>query len=140
MVLCVLGKDETGVRFPLLAPLFLLFFAIYYPMSEEIKSLKPKQAPAPALWTMFEDSTGGLSYTRIVGFMVAVVFFFVWAYLSLNTGVMIIPPTEMVYILVAFAAAKPIQRFAESREVQDMLNYEFQISQIGKSLDKPPGS
>jgi hypothetical protein len=109
-------------------------------MSEQIKSLVNPRVKAPGLWTMFEDATGGLSYTRIVGFMVAVVFFFVWAYLSLATGVMVVPPQEMVYILLLFAAAKPIQRFAESREVQDMLNYEFQMSQIEKSLDKPTGS
>ena len=109
-------------------------------MSEQIKTLVPQRQKSPGLWTMFEDATGGLSYTRIVGFMIAVTFFFVWAYLSLTTGAMIVPPYEMVYILVAFAAAKPVQRFAESREVQDMLNYEFQMSQLKNPLDKPQGS
>jgi len=109
-------------------------------MSEEIKSLTLAKERAPGLWTMFADATGGLSYTRIVGFMVAVVFFFVWAYLSLTTGTMIVPPQEMVFILVAFAAGKPIQRFAESKEVETQLNYDFQIAQLEKPLDKPQGS
>ena len=105
-------------------------------MDKEIKPLVKPREKSPALWTIFEDATGGLSYTRVVGFMIAVVFFFVWSYLSLTTGVMIVPPQEMVYILIAFAAAKPVQRFAESREVQDMLNYDFQMAQIKNPLDK----
>ena len=105
-------------------------------MEKEIKTLTEPKRQAPPLWTMFEDATGGISYTRVVGFMVATVFFFVWSYLSLTTGVMIVPPQEMVYILVAFAAAKPVQRFAESKEVETQLNYDFQMAQI-ENVSKP---
>jgi hypothetical protein len=103
-------------------------------MSNEIKSLTQSKEKSPALWTMFQDASGGLSYTRISGFIVLSVFFAVWGYLSIQTGVMVIPPQEMVYILVAFAAAKPIQRFAESKEIESQLNYDFQIAQIENNL------
>ena len=109
-------------------------------MDKEIKTLTEPKRQSPPLWTMFEDATGGISYTRVVGFMVAVVFFFVWAYLSITTETMIVPPKEMVYILVAFAAAKPVQRFAESKEVETQLNYDFQIAQLDSPVDKPPGT
>lgn len=106
-------------------------------MSDEIKSLTGNPRKAPALWTMFEDSTGGLSYTRISGFIVLVVFFAVWAYLCISTGAMVVPPKEMVYILVAFALGKPVQRFAEAREIETQLNYEFQMAQIGEQNNEP---
>ena len=107
-------------------------------MSDEIRSLRPLQEKAPALWTMFTDATGGMSYTRIVGFIVMVIFFSVWAYLSLSTGTMIVPPKEMVYILVAFAAAKPVQRFAETKDNENQLNYDFQMAQLDDAMAKIP--
>lgn len=119
-------------------------------MDNDIKSLTPPKEKSPPIWTMFEDATGGLSYTRISGFLVLIVFFSVWAYLSISTGAMIIPPKEMVYILVAFGLGKPIQRFAESKDNDAQLNYEFQMAQLAlqkdpkplddKIVDKPTGS
>lgn len=103
-------------------------------MNNEIKSLKPTKEQAPSIWSMFTDATGGISYTRVVGFLVVIVFFTVWAYLCFTTGTMIPPPKEMVYVLIAFAAAKPVQRFAETKEVDAQLNYDFQMAQIETAI------
>lgn len=99
-------------------------------MSNDIKSLKVIDKKIPPLWSVFEDSSGGFSFTRIISFIVVTLFFLVWSYLSISTDTMIVPPKEMVYILITFAAAKPIQRFAEVQEVENQLNYEFQMTQI----------
>jgi hypothetical protein len=101
-------------------------------MSNEIKSLKSPKPKAPALWSMFLDATDppSFSYSRIVGFIVIITFMAMTAYLSLSTGVLVIPPKEWVYILVAFSLMKPVQRFAESKDNEAQLNYDFQMAQL----------
>ena len=99
-------------------------------MNDDIKSLKEPLKKSPPIWSMFEDAAGGYSFTRIVAFIVVTLFFSVWSYLSISTNTMIVPPKEMVYVLITFAAAKPIQRFAEVKEIENQLNYNFQMTQI----------
>jgi hypothetical protein len=105
-------------------------------MSDEIKSLIPVTETPPKWWTTFLDATSppAFSYMRIVGFAVITVFLSVWAYLSLTTGTVIIPSKEWVYILVAFSLSKPIQRFAETKDNESQLNYDFQMAQLTANL------
>lgn len=105
---------------------------------DTIKTLIPTQEKAPALWTMFIDGADGksFSYMRITGFMVITVFLVLSVYLSIQTGALIVPSKEWLYILLTFAAAKPIQKFAEAKEIESQLNYDFQLSQISLNKDK----
>jgi hypothetical protein len=109
-------------------------------MSNEIKSLKPQKPKAPALWSMFLDATDppALSYSRVVGFIVIVTFMAITAYLSLSSGVLVVPPKEWVYILVAFSLMKPVQRFAESKDNEAQLNYDFQMAQLAMGQTPTP--
>jgi hypothetical protein len=108
----------------------------------EIKPLRRPKEKSPALWSMFLDGTDppSFSYTRIVGFLFVVVFLFLVGYLSISTGTLIIPSKEWVYILIAFSLMKPIQRFAESKDNENQLNYDFQMAQLEKKIDNVQGS
>lgn len=81
---------------------------------------------------MFLDATEppSFSYSRIVGFIVIATFMALATYLTISTGTLVIPPKEWVYILVAFSLMKPVQRFAESKDNETQLNYEFQMAQL----------
>lgn len=81
---------------------------------------------------MFLDGTSppAFSYTRIVGFMFVSVFLGLTAYLSIQSGSLVIPSKEWVYILIAFSLMKPIQRFAETKDNEVQLNYDFQMAQL----------
>jgi hypothetical protein len=108
----------------------------------EIQSLiKPKVKP-PALWSMFLDGTDppSFSYTRIVGFLFIIVFLILVGYLSISSGTLIVPSKEWVYILISFSLMKPIQRFAESKDNENQLNYDFQMAQLEKKIDNNEGS
>ena len=109
-------------------------------MSTEIKSLTPKKPNSPAWWTMFLDGTepAAFSYARIVGFIVTILFMAMMVYLTITTGVLPVPPQQWVYILVTFGLSKPIQRFAETKDNETQLNYEFQMAQI--TMGKDPKS
>jgi hypothetical protein len=111
-------------------------------MSKEIKSLIPTKPKAPALWSMFLDATDppSFSYARIVGFIVLVTFMAIAAYISISTGTLVVPPKEWVYILVAFSLMKPIQRFAESKDNESQLNYDFQMAQLAVGQPSSTGS
>jgi hypothetical protein len=100
----------------------------------EIKSLKPPGPKAPPLWTLFLDGTSppAFSYTRIVGFMVITVFLFLAAFISITSGTLIVLTKEWVYVLCAFALIKPFQRFAEAKDNETQLNYEFQMAQLSQ--------
>lgn len=96
---------------------------------------------------MFLDGTSppSFSYSRIVGFIVITVFLALAAYLSITTGTLIIPDKSWVYIIVSFALMKPVQRFAEAKDNETQLNYDFQMAQLDtegvdgkKTIDKPP--
>lgn len=111
-------------------------------MSNEIKTLTPLKRKAPALWTMFLDATDppAYSYSRIVGFIVLTVFMAVTAYLSIVSGTLVVPPKEWVFIVISFALMKPVQRFAETKDNESQLNYEFQMAQLSmgqNSIVKP---
>lgn len=101
-------------------------------MDNEIKTLTPTKQIAPPFWTTFLDATSppSFSYSRVVGFIVVVVFMAVISYLSITTGTLVVPPKEWVYILVSFSLMKPLQRFAESKDNEAQLNYEFQMAQL----------
>ena len=107
-------------------------------MSDEIKSLIPKKEKAPPFWSMFLDGTSppAFSYTRFVGFLVIVVFLALAAYISVSTGTLITPTKEWVYILVAFSLMKPVQRYAEAKDNETQLNYDFQMAQL--AAGQPP--
>lgn len=111
-------------------------------MSKEIKSLMPVKPKAPALWSMFLDASDppAFSYSRIVGFIVITTFMALAAYLTISTGTLIIPPKEWVYILVTFSLTKPIQRFAESKDNEAQLNYDFQMAQLTVGQTPTTGS
>ena len=111
-------------------------------MSKEIKSLMPAKSKAPALWSMFLDASDppAFSYSRIVGFIVITTFMALAAYLTISTGTLIIPPKEWVYILVTFSLTKPIQRFAESKDNEAQLNYDFQMAQLTVGQTPTTGS
>lgn len=106
-------------------------------MDTPIKSLTTKST-APAWWTIFIDATEPtcFSYARVTGALVIIIFLALATYLSLTSGSLIVPPKEWIYILVAFALGKPIQRFAETKEVEAQLNYDFQVKQIELELEK----
>lgn len=101
-------------------------------MDNEIKTLTPIKQVAPPWWTTFLDATNppAFSYARVVGFIVIVVFMGIVSYLSIKTGSLIIPPKEWVYILVAFSLMKPLQRYAETKDNESQLNYDFQMAQL----------
>lgn len=107
-------------------------------MNNEIKSLTEPKPKSPPILSMFEDATGGYSYTRVVGFLFIIVFLGLITYASIQTGTIVIPPKEWVYLLVSFAAIKPLQRFAEAKELESQNNYEFQMSQLNKKQDTKP--
>lgn len=113
-------------------------------MNNDIKSLMAPKPKSPALWTMFLDGSEppSFSYTRIVGFLFVVVFLALVGYISVSTGTLIIPSKEWVYILIAFASMKPIQRFAEAKDNETQMNYDFQMAQLEeqKKVDKPEGT
>jgi len=101
-------------------------------MSKEIKSLTPAKPKAPPIWSMFLDATDppSFSYSRIIGFIVIATFMTIVSYLSMSSGALVVPPKEWVYILVAFSLMKPVQRFAESKDNESQLNYDFQMAQL----------
>ena len=101
-------------------------------MSNEIKSLTEPKLKPPQLMTMFEDASGGYSYTRVVGFLFIVVFLLLMIYATVQTGALVVPPPEWIWLLVSFAAMKPIQRFAETKEIESQNNYDFQMAQLNK--------
>lgn len=101
-------------------------------MDNDIKSLKLAKPVAPPLWTLFLDATSppAFSYSRIVGFIVIAIFMVIVSYLSFSSGVLVVPPKEWVYILISFSLMKPLQRFAESKDNETQLNYDFQMAQL----------
>lgn len=101
-------------------------------MDNEIKSLTAVKQSAPPFWSTFLDATDppSFSYSRIVGFIVIVTFMIIVSYLSITTGTLIVPPKEWVYIIVVFSLAKPLQRFAETKDNEAQLNYDFQMAQL----------
>ena len=101
-------------------------------MDNEIKTLTPTKQVAPPWWTTFLDATNppAFSYARVVGFIVIVVFMAVISYLSITAGTLVVPPKEWVYILVAFSLMKPLQRYAETKDNEAQLNYDFQMAQL----------
>ena len=107
-------------------------------MSDEIKPLVKKKR-GPRISSMFLDATDppAYSYTRVVGFLFVVVFLILVGYLSISTGTLVIPSKEWVYILIAFSLMKPIQRFAESKDVENQLNYDFQMAQLDNKDEEP---
>lgn len=101
-------------------------------MDNEIKSLGLPKQKSPPLWTLFLDGTSppSYSYSRIVGFIVIVTFMIMVSYLSFTSGTLIVPPKEWVYIIVVFSLSKPLQRFAETKDNESQLNYDFQMAQL----------
>lgn len=101
-------------------------------MDNEIKTLKSEKQKSPPFWTMFLDGTNppSFSYSRMVGFMVITTFMIMVSYLSITTESLIIPSKEWVYIIVSFSLMKPLQRFAESKDNESQLNYDFQMAQL----------
>lgn len=59
-------------------------------------------------------------------------------YLSISTGSLIVPPKEWVYIIVAFSLMKPVQRFAEAKDNESQLNYDFQMAQLSMGQTPTP--
>lgn len=104
----------------------------------EIQPLIKAKSKSPALWSMFLDGTDppSYSYTRVVGFLFVVVFLVLVGYLSISSGTLIIPSKEWVYILIAFSLMKPLQRFAEAKDNENQLNYDFQMAQLEGQIDK----
>lgn len=109
-------------------------------MENEIKSLFESKEKSPPMWSMFIDATGGYSFTRIAFFITLSVFLTVWVYTSFQKGEMVEPPKPMIYLLLTYGVAKPIQRYAETKEVEAQLNYDFQMAQLDKPLDKTNNS
>lgn len=105
-------------------------------MSIQIQPLKPIKSSPPSWWTMFLDATDppAFSWSRIMGFLLVFVFLILVVYFSLQSGSLIVPSKEWVYILVAFAASKPIQRYAESKDNEAALNYDFQMAQLNMGI------
>jgi hypothetical protein len=101
-------------------------------MDNEIKTLTSIKPTAPPFWTTFLDGTSppALSYSRVVGFIVIVTFMIIMSYLSISSGTLIVPPKEWVYIIVTFSLMKPLQRFAETKDNESQLNYDFQMAQL----------
>jgi hypothetical protein len=101
-------------------------------MSKEIKPLKDPKGRPPPLWTMFLDATDppAFSYSRIIGFAVIALFLTLVGYLSISSGALVLPTKEWVYILVSFSLMKPIQRFAETKDNEAQLNFDFQMAQL----------
>jgi len=96
----------------------------------EIKSLKGNVEKMPPIWTMFTDATGGLSYFRIIGSLTVIVFLGLCVFAAIKTGNLPVPSQEWTYIIVSLALGKSVQRFAEQREVDSQLNYDFQMAQV----------
>ena len=105
-------------------------------MSREIQPLKPSVASPPSFWTMFLDATDppAFSWARIMGFLVIMTFLVLAVYFSIQAGALIVPSKEWVYVVVAFAASKPIQRYSESRECESQRNYDFQMAQLNMGI------
>lgn len=114
----------------------------------EIKSLKKENTKiaAPPIWTMFLDGTNppAFSYTRITGAIFLAIFLGLLIFVTLKSGVMFLMTKEWAYVLVAFCLIKPLQRFAEAKDNETQLNYEFQMAQLsqiglaGASQLQPP--
>lgn len=109
-------------------------------MNNEIKALVTPVQKSPPIWSLFLDGTSppSYSYSRIVGFIVIVTFMVIISYLSIHSGTLIVPPKEWVYIIVTFSLMKPLQRFAETKDNESQLNYDFQMAQLnsGSLKDK----
>lgn len=109
-----------------------------------IKPLTPSAQNPPPFWTVFLDGADppSFSYSRVVGFLVIVLFLFLSGYLSITTGALIVPSKEWVYILIAFSLMKPLQRYSETKDNEAQLNYDFQMAQLNmptlKSLGASP--
>lgn len=103
-------------------------------MNSNIKTLTPEvqKEKSPAIWTAFLDGAlpPAFSYARIIGFIVIITFMAVTTYLSLTSGTLIVPPKEWVYIIITFGLSKPIQKFAEVKDNEAQLNYDFQMAQL----------
>lgn len=109
-------------------------------MNNDIKSLTPIGKKSPPLWTMFMDGTNppAYSYSRIIGFIVISIFMIMMVYFSFISGTLIVPPKEWIYIIVAFSLMKPIQRFAETKDNENQLNYDFQMAQLAIGKEATP--
>jgi hypothetical protein len=108
-------------------------------MNANIKPLVTSEK-SPPWWTVFLDGTSpaSFSYARVSGGLVLLVFLGLTVYLSITTGTLVIPSQEWVYILIAFALGKPVQRYAEAKDNESQLNYEFQMAQLAMEKSSTP--
>lgn len=106
----------------------------------EVKPLVPSKPKPPPFWTIFLDGADppSFSYARIVGFLVITLFLFLSGYLSITTGALVVPSKEWVYILVAFSLMKPLQRYAETKDNEAQLNFDFQMAQLNMNALASP--
>lgn len=97
----------------------------------EIQPLTQK-SECPPFWTFFLDGADktSLSMLRLITFLIFIVFLPVWGYLCLYSGTFVMPPNEFLYFLMVALGVKPIQKFAESKEIESQLNYDFQMNQL----------
>ena len=64
---------------------------------------------------MFQDPSGKVSETRVLRFVVTVIFMVTWAVLSIERGYMVPISGSIVAIFGAISAQKGIQSFAEHK-------------------------
>jgi hypothetical protein len=65
------------------------------------------------LSTFFEDNSGGLSMTRLLGLLWTLFLCFNWTYSCINLGYLAEIPYSVYIITALYVAGKVIQRFGE---------------------------
>ena len=63
--------------------------------------------------TFFKDNSGGFSMMRLIFFVWGIGLFVVWAYTCINTGGIVILPTEIITLFLGLSTAKVVQRGLE---------------------------
>ena len=64
---------------------------------------------------LLKDPSGKLSTTRVLQFVITVIFMLTWSALSIERGYMVPVSGSMIAILGIFAGQKGIQSFAERK-------------------------
>lgn len=70
----------------------------------------------PKWYTVFEDNSGGFSMVRLCLLLIVLTFLWNWSFVIYHKKDFVVPPENVVQLIIGFGAVKAVQRFGEKSE------------------------